>query len=219
MNPKEFINHRKNCPICEYALITNLISSKSSLVEEIDGHFFSYFTFNDKGILKFSSKRYGAFVFNREDLFFQVEFYETEKIGYDKVPFNWIKMFLEYHSHLGLFHFKRECIGCRRYSYESEQFPLNLKECSIPPLAIFKEQIYLTCPLPERNNVRVYVMDSFPFHNETKLYIYEVSSVDELLRSSIISSEIPCTRSDLPLIPFSTPEKMTQKLNDLLIYI
>ena len=216
MNLKEFISHRQYCPICETQLITNFHSNRKQTIKLEEHRFVVFFELDS---LTCSQKPYAmSYSFGLEHFDFQVEFYTSDRSSRFEICHDFlIKRFLELHKNLKTFQFIRECIFCGQYKCSTQLFELNLKTSKCESLTIFSEEFGLVQPISDGH--RIYRLSNNYLESKSDLTLFRGKPADAKIRYPAVRSWQNPTVLRLPLIPFISKEKTTDRLNNLMIFI
>ena len=233
MNLKEFLNYRKNCPLCDGPLTTYLHSKKRQSIRYENGRMVVIF------LLK-STKGKGldykvGYSFGLEDNSFCAEFYDKSLFRYEKeIPLFLVNRFKELNHNLKDLRFYRVCNSCQRYDYISFPFRINLKNNILESWLIRSESFVFIQnyggALDDR--YRVYRVNNwhspdndYNQANGDKKWIALDESwitywITENAASARIDGPIPnlATALQLPLIPFISKEETFSRIKKLITF-
>lgn len=213
MKLQEFIDFRKNCPICDTKLITGFHSRRKQNLKFVNDRLSVTF---DLDSLNKKQKDYKvSYSFGLQDNSFCAEFhYEDGSPFENHSPVFLIERFKELHKNLKAYKFYRGCSFCRKYCYGSKLFHIDLKSSSFYPLEVWAESVVLTQPI--QDGYRVYRMINALTEKNTELVVWNQN--DDYVSTE--SSDVPARydRMDLPLIPFVSKEETLERLKRLIVF-
>jgi hypothetical protein len=224
MNLKEWLNYRKNCPICQAPLTTYLHSSKKQGIKWEDGRMVIVFPLYSLDKKKTSDYKVG-YSFHLTENQFCIEFYTKEGLRIEKdTQFHLINRFKSLNENLKNYKFYRQCNGCKRYQYSSDIFKFNFKTFSLDfeeNFIVSSEYLGLiqTMKTGSKTPFRIYRLDNFYAKIEMGTCLTYWNS---LYPHGILSD---CAVPDnaryviLPLIPFISEEDTLNRIKKLLVFL
>jgi hypothetical protein len=135
MHILDFFDYNKNCPICD-CLLTSDIHFQIQQDIKLE---------NNRTIIIFPLRSVGdinnkiGYSFGLQDDSFSVEFYNSDMEKIEKVSDDLINTGLMLNRHLGPFQFHRQCVNCKRYLYNSNNFKLDILGHKYDPLIVQSE--------------------------------------------------------------------------------
>ena len=194
MKLKDFLNYREICPICGLELKIFFHSKRKQIVRQKDGIFKVFFPLSH---LSFKTKYNACYCINENDNSIYIDFYKEED-PLTQISLEWLKDFKQFNSNLKSYQIYKTCESCIKYSYSSNLFYIDFKNCSIGNLDLFKESFTFN----KNNNFYKLYND---YHKQLSCILYG----DTDFYSGCLN---------IPLIEFSTTEKMIEKINKLIIF-
>lgn len=220
MNLEQFIEYRLACPFCHNDLITAFrpLSGKRCQQRYEEGRLACIYDLNDYDRSMRNKYKIG-YSFGLVDNSFEITFYETGEgiTRMQQVPLFLLKRSVELHANLKTFRFYRECVSfpCRRYTYTTNGFGINLRHGIIPALEIWIEGFGLIhhSSIDERHRIfRLYNV-----HGEGRSLLYVPKNAG-LRGAQVVNRSEHGEVIELPVIPVPSVEGVSQRLNDLLIF-
>lgn len=212
MNLQEFLNYKKECPICSSLLVTAFHSSKRQKHRYEDDRFLVLFDLNS--IKKGQTTYKVGYSFGLKDNSFHIEFYTKDEIRFEnETPLFLIDRFKLLDKNLTRsYKIYKHCGICNRYNYSSNEFVLNYKSCSTGDLSVHKE--YAVMCRDTDNGCKVYKMLNYYSSNETWLnYGKSRSSLD----CDNVSLDFP-GMIKTGIIPFTTHDETIERLKLLITF-
>jgi len=195
MNLKDFLNYREICPTCGAELKTVFHSKRKQIIRQEDGVFKVFFPLSQ---LSFKSTYKACYCINENNNSIYIDFYK-ENTPLTQVSLEWLKTFKQFDFNLKSYQVYKTCEACINYSYSSNLFYIDYKNCSIGSLDIFKEAFTFT----KNNNFYKLYND---YHKQSSYILYG-------------NNEFYSGFLDIPfLLEFSTTEKMVEKISKLIIF-
>jgi hypothetical protein len=226
MNLQQFIQYRQTCPLCDgqLSLGFNTNSRKKHRTKHVDNKL--QFIFKLDPLKRGSKDHEAAYCFDPENSSFSIEFYTREGRYVNLSPLFLMEHFKGLHNNLNAFSFDRNCYSCYCYQYSSGSFQINLKEKYIDNMFIHNEKFGLSYPIERVDNqlgyieeYRVYRITNFYEDNSTYLEIDKSSLEGDANIVAVVNYNSSGTHIKLPLISFTSKEKMINRLNALLLFI
>lgn len=213
MNLGQFIQHRIRCPLCDTELTTGFHSHRKQVLR-YEGTDRLSILFELKGMRSGEPIHKVAYSFNLFDNSFCIEFYSNEGMLIDSVfPIYLINQFRELHKNLRAFKFYRNCSFCRRYSYNSNTFNIDMTSGIMNPLEVWTEQFAFSQVM--ETYIREYTLNNFLTENRSDLIVFRGESLYHNLDSTNSSNSMIL---QLPLIPFISEKKTLDRLNKLVVF-
>src|SRR5260370_42333140 len=200
MNLKEWIDHRKCCPVCEAPLITYLHSQRRQSIRYEDGRvivIFALYGLKNKG-----NHHKVGYSFSLLDNSYCIEFYDKELNKIEEPAPSLIKKFKELNANLGDYKLYRLCESCLRYNYASNYFKIDLKNNQLDPWKVRSEYFGLIQNYGGAKDDRYRVYRLFNFYGsgkEESFLFYWITSDANVARSDYGQPAI-ATSLHLPLI-------------------
>jgi hypothetical protein len=219
VNLKDWLNYRKNCPICASPLTTYLHSQKRQSIRYEEGRVIVVFPMNSLGKGKAADHKVGySFGLEKDD--FCTEFYDKNMFRLEgETPLFLIKRFKELQKNLGSMQFYRQCNSCNRYNYSSTYFDICLKQGLIwTGYKIRSEYFGLIQNYggAQDDKFRIYRLLNY-YHDEmTYLSYFITSNVFDAYPNSPPPNQ--STHLQLPLIPFVSQEETLARLKKLITF-
>jgi hypothetical protein len=219
VNLKDWLNYRKNCPICTSPLTTYLHSKKRQSIRYEEGRVIVVFPLTAKGHTTIDYKV--GYSFDLEEDNFCMEFYDKNLFRLEKeTPTFLIKRFKELDKNQGALKFYRQCNSCNRYNYSSNNFSLFLKERMVMPgYKVRSEYFGLIQNYGGTNDdrFRVYRLLNYYDSGAYSYLDYWVTSNVYDARSDIPMPNIS-THLQLPLIKFVSQEQTLERIRKLITF-
>jgi hypothetical protein len=196
MNLKTFLSYRDRCPICNLKLLTAFHSKRRQIIEEDNNILRIFYSLPS---LSFKIKYKVCYSINIEDNSIYVDFYNKKLLT--KISIELLKDFRNFDNNLKLYRFYKYCDNCETYSYSSNSFAIDYKNCSIGDLKI-NEEIF-----------------SLYHNNKLKYRLY--NNYEKEVSSILYGEFAPNWYTKIlqvPLLKFSTQDKMIEKINKLIVF-
>lgn len=210
MNIKEFLEYKKNCPLCGKNLNTFLISKKRKIEDLNDEWCQVIFKLNS---LKKSQDYYlASLVWNKYSNSFFVDFLRKNGSLLDNcVPVSLLKSFQNYIKNLGGCSIYRACNNCDKYHYHFNDVKINYSNNTISPLSINFEHFELL--QPTEDGYKHFKLNNNYIEGKSELFYtktneYYVPRWDMSFRTPRIKTH---------LIKFSN-EEILDKLNKIILF-
>jgi hypothetical protein len=219
VNLKDWLNYRKNCPICDSLLTTYLHSKKRQSIRYEEGRVIVVFPLTAKGKTTADYKVGFSFGLGADD--FCIEFYDKNHFRLEKdTPTFLIKRFKELHKNQGSLKFYRLCNGCNRYNYTSKSFLLKFDTAAVlPGYEIRSEYFGLIQNYggAKDDRYRVYRLLNYYDDGEGSYLDYWITNnaYDAQSDSSIPSIS---THLQLPLIKFVSQQQTLERIQKLITF-
>ena len=127
-NVKDWFDYRRNCPLCENVLITYLHSDRRQSIRFEDNRLVVIFPLDAIKGKKNQALYKVGYSFSLTDNTFCIEFYDKNNFRIDnEIPNFLSNRFKGLNTNLGFLKFYKECGGCHRYFYSSNNFVLDLQ--------------------------------------------------------------------------------------------
>lgn len=209
---REFINHRHECPLCDFPLTTTFHSKKWQNMKYIDDRMVVMFRMDG---LKKKQKDYKvSYCFGLEDNSWYVDFYtkDEELIGLETQDHLRVR-FKELNKNLKGYRFYKYCSRCGCYMYSSNFFELDFKKALISDLHIVDEHFGMAVEV--ENGFKIYKLINNPKKNQSIIMCSK--------NASDVWARADCNLSDqdmvqVPLIKFSSREEVIDRLKKLLVF-
>jgi len=219
MNLREWVNYRKNCPVCGSPLTTYLHSQKRQSIKYEDNKMVVIFPLTSlKG--KVPNHKVG-YSFSLEDNSFCIEFYDKNFFRYElEIPKFLMKKFKELNNNLGDYKFYRQCNSCQRYNYSSNRFQLDLKSSTIIPIKVRAEYFGLIQNYggAQDNRFRAYRLLNIYESSDAQSYLTYFITNNILDVRDGASSPLLSTHLQLPLIPFISQGGTLKRIQKLILF-
>ncbi len=138
MSFKEFLNHKRFCPICSSKLDIKLSSTRGYKIRYEDN---SYVFSTVMTSINKSGNLHIDIVIDGDTDDFYVNFYDRSlKKMSEYIPISFINSFKEFDKNQKEYLFERKCPNCYQYGYSSHNFNLDFKSAKIN-LVIARENI------------------------------------------------------------------------------
>lgn len=214
MNLLSFMKHRQICPICQSnSMDLKLGISRQAYRYENDN---VIFTRSMRSITRNAAHYDIEYVIDKRTNDFVIDFYVYGKKVERSVSITTLDRFKDLNKNVGKLYLNRECTNCNRYSYSSNYFDFDLKRCNVGDLNIEKEFFGLTKQVGSL--FRIFRM--FNYHTDNQCHISCFMSNSKL--TSCIFSDYnvgQALRFILPVIKFTTENKIIDRLNKLLTFV
>lgn len=214
MNLQEFIDLRKDCPMCGTALITKFNSRKQKCKLE-DNRFISVFVM--KGMSVNDQDYEVGYSFSMEDNSFMVEFYNEWDMR-NHASMYMCNLFKKYHANLSagrpLHRFIRTCGFCFKYEMDSKPIGLDLKTCTFGSIEKDDETFVWSTKTDE--GFKFMLLDNYCDPNPYSEVCTWRSEHDYRVENPIPSGKFIV--KELPQIPFISKEETGNRLRKLLIF-
>lgn len=220
MKLREFLNYRKNCPICNDPLTVAFHSERRQKIRYEDERMLILFPLEK--IKKHHQNYKVGYSLGLDDNSLGVEFYTMDEERYcNNSPMFLITRFKELDQNLGVYKIYKHCHSCNGYTYASDYITLNYKKCSFGELTIHTEFFIVT--KPASNGIKVFKILNYYASKETFLnygivtvkHQYSpfstrpIKGTDELdLDNNIHTS----------LIPFTSHDEVANRLDKLILF-
>lgn len=213
MNLLEFMRRGHICPICKSNSVNmKLDNSKQTYRYENDN---IIFTREMRGVKKGATHYKVAYVINKKTNDFLIDFYVNDKKVDGSISISVLNRFKELDKNVGALHFNRECTNCNRYYYRSNSFKLNFKGCTIGDIKIEEEFFGLAKQVGAQ--FRIFRMSNYYKDNHCKVncFMSKTMFAPYMCAPYNIGEQLQFT---LPVIKFTTENKITNRLNKLLTF-
>jgi len=219
MNLKEFIDYRKNCPLCDTQLKLALHSKKQQSHRYEDNRLLFLFNLN---ALNKKQKHYKVgYSFGLEDGSYYIEFYTYKEKRFDgETPDFLRERFKELDKNLLAYRFLKYCSRCSCYNYSSNNFLL--KNTSIGSLNI--EMEYVGMIQPVGNKYKIYkLLNNYTDGVSSLIYgrhWSEAIARDDSGGTAMIHSPAgyKLEMMQTSIIKFISKEETMRRLNKLIIF-
>jgi hypothetical protein len=230
VNLKEWLNHRKNCPICEHPLTIYLHSQRRQSIKFENDRMIVIFPLTP--IKNHKSVKYKiGYSFSLTTPEYYIEFYDQNLFPLKSVPFSIIKKFKELNKNLGLYGFLKMCNQCQRYVCQSSSFVFSQNgtlEINNPPFGIVSEYFGFLQTYGGAQDNRHYVYRLFniygqfpssPNSNGSSFLDYWITNdISDAQHDVIIPPDDRKNHLQLPLIPFVNHDDTLQRIKKLIIF-
>lgn len=209
MKLREFLNYRKECPVCQTSLITSFHSQKKQKSRYEDDRYLVLFDLNP---LKSGSAKYKVgYSFGLDDNSLYVEFYTQQETRYqNETPFHLINKFKELDANLKTYKIYKHCTKCQRYSYSTDHFKLDYKACSIGEVSVNSEHIIMVQPI--NDGFKIYKLLNYYNSKETWLS-YGKSKTDYDLTTLDLPNVLQTST-----IAFTSHDETMNRISKLIIF-
>lgn len=219
MKLQEFLDYKKDCPMCGYPLKT-IFHSRRQQSQSIENNKLMFF-FKLSNIKRNSTEYKVAYSFDTTDNSLSIEFYNKEGVKFENESPEFLRIrFWELDKNLKGYRFYKECNNsiCRRYMYESNHFTINYKAGTIDELKIVSEFVGLS--QPTEDGYKIMRMFNNHLTNQTNLVITKASEEIWAGINYSINNNFGGGYMELntPLIKFSSKEETTDRISKLLVF-
>jgi len=205
VNLKNFLNYKEKCPICKSNLTIVFHSQRKQILYQEDGIFKVFFPLSH---LSFKTKYKACYCINEEDNSIYIDFYNNKKI-LTEIPVEYLKSFRLFDKNLKDYQVYKCCKSCVGYSYISNHFLIDYINSSIGDLEINNE-IFTFSHFTE-NNSYFYKIFNYPIKNLSYVFYGKCKNSSEELYQYSDTLQIP-------LLNFSSKEKIIERINKLIIF-
>ena len=212
MNLQEFIDLRRDCPMCGTSLVTKF-SSRKQKVRMIDDRFVSVFVM--KGMRSCEPDYEVGYSFSMEYNSFMVEFYNEWDMR-NQASTYMCKLFRDYHANLrtGSHRFIRTCGFCFKYEMDSKPIDLDLKTCAFN--SIEKDDETFVWSIPADEGYKFILLDNYCDPNPYSEICTWRSEQDYRVEWPIPGRNFIV--KELSQIPFISKEETGERIQKLLIF-
>lgn len=220
MSLKEFLEFRKECPICNNPNLSTYFTSKKNQEHLLDSDCYTI----KMPLLDLSHQRQGdiCYSFSLNDDTFWIDFCDKQGNEMrDHCPNSFLKRFIKLSSNMRIQYFYKLCDSCKRYNYISSSFVFDLK--SGTTTAKFKEAIeidteYLGLFQKRENDYKLFrIINYFDKCKSSVEYGFD-DKLDSLSTDSAIPNEPNFYTLEMPMISFTSEEKMIDRLSKLIVF-
>lgn len=219
MSLKKFLEYRNDCPVCAAPNLSTFFVSKKK-----QEHIIGEDTYTVKTPLYSSNHRRHydvGYVFNLHDDTFWIDFYSKYDVKIEEaVPKFLTKKFRDYDDNIKFYKFYKVCLNCKKYNYISNSFSLNLKDSRIFPfLEVFSEYFGLSQKMEEGYKL-IRVLNCYPTNKTCINFCYGVTT-DRLKIGNnqyFSLSDLSFNTLTIPLLNFSSEDKMIERINKLVVF-
>lgn len=231
MNLQEWLNSRKNCPLCEAPLTTYLHSTKKQSIKWESGRMVVVFPLHRKGQIGGYDYKVG-YSFDLTNNNFSIEFYDKDGLRIEKaIAPHLMDKFKALDKNLKTYRFYRKCNGCQKYHYSSGVFRLDLKTATLrfrDGLFVSSEYFGLIQAMERGSKTpyRIYrvlnIYDPGPDITKqhtnygTHLTYWNAATPNGVLSDQTIPNE--AAYLNLPLIPFVSSDDTLERIKKLLVF-
>lgn len=222
MKLREFFAYKNECPMCSGTLVTSFHSKRKQKYKYEDNRFVVEFELKS---LNRKQKDYKAgYSLGLDDNSFYAEFYNDKDIRFENETQQFlIDRFKELNKNLQTFRFYKSCPKCERYSYNSNEFLIDYKGCTIGELSLDVEASVMV--QPTTSGYKIYKMVNYLRTKDTWLN-YGKISLNEAIRYSSTKDLTLFKLSNIdlpnfiqtPIIPFTTHDETMNRISKLLIF-
>jgi hypothetical protein len=218
MNLQEFINYRKDCPLCDSQLKLAFHSKRRQTHRYEDNRLL--FVFDLNGLTNKQKNYKVGYSFGLEDNSYYIEFYSKNDQRFDNETPDFLRArFKEFNKNLLIYHYFKYCPRCRCYNYSSNSFNMMTTiydKHNIGSLNVETEYIGMTKPAlfggykiyklhnnyTDNKSILMFGKHTNEFAAESD-YIYNISQKLDMIETSIIKftskDETMCRLSKLIL--------------------
>lgn len=214
---QEFINLRKNCPMCDAGLITKFDAGRKSKHRLENDRLISVLVM--RGMRSCEPDYEVGYSFGLNDNSLAIEFYNEWDMRNHASTYM-CDLFKKFHSNMkGIrWHFTRTCGFCFKYEISTKPIEIDLKTATFTPLEVEDETFVWAFPTEDGQH-RYILLDNHRNDANTE-------NISELCwwRSDAdyrVEWPVPPNYSikrDLPLIPFISEEETGRRVSNLLIF-
>jgi hypothetical protein len=224
MNLQQFINYRKDCPICDKQLKLAFHSKKQQSYRYEDGRLI--FLFDLRALKKGQTHYKVGYSFGLEDNSYYIEFYTSKDKRFDDEAPDFLRArFKELDKNLLAYRFFKYCPGCSCYNYFSNNFLL--KKTLTVQLGVETEYIGMHQPID--NRYKIYKLlnnytDGVSFLIYGKHWSEDMARDDsDMLGNNPNPTNLNINGSKLeliqtPLIKFVSKQETMARLNKLILF-
>ena len=222
MNLRDFLNHKIDCPICNKILTISFHSKRKQKFRYEDGRFMVLFELNS---ITRGKKTYKVgYSIGLDDNSFYADFFTMDEVKFQNdTQLYLINRFKELNKNLKTYKFYKSCTNCERYTYSSNEFIIDYKNCTIGDLTIDTESFSMIKPLT--SSFKIYKMVNFLNSKQTWLSYGEIS-LDEAIRlegtkdiSKFRLSNVDVKQFiKINIINFTTHDETMKKISNLLVF-
>lgn len=219
MSLKEFLEFRKECPICDNPNLSVYFTSKKN-----QEHFLENTSYTVKiPLLDLSHQRVGdvCYSFALDSNAFWIDFCDKQGNKMDNFcPTSFSKKFLKLNKNMVLQYFYKICSSCKRYNYISRSFQFDLKSGTLNGL-VGSDTEYFGLIQKQENDYKLFrIINYLGTQRSTIEYGFD-NKINSLYADSEIDNswdEPVFYTLEMPLINFTSEEKMIERLNKLIIF-
>lgn len=211
MNLQEFIDLRRDCPMCGTALITKF-SSRKQKVKLIDDRFVAVFIM--KGMRSCEPDYEVGYSFGIQDDSLAIEFYNEWDMRNHASKYM-CDLFKKFHANQNVGHrFIRTCGFCYKYEMDSKPVKLDLKAATFS--SIEKDDETFVWSTKTEEGYKFMLLDNYCDPNPYSEVCTWRSENDYRVEYAIPGGKYIV--KDLPQIPFLSKEETGERLKKLLIF-
>lgn len=211
MNLKEFLSHKKNCPICDSELELLFHSKRKQKIIQTNDTLEVIFSVNNFNKLNKVTYKVG-YVFDINNNSFHIDFYSQNDIKYDcGISKNILNQFKELNSNLKFYKFYKHCKKCKQYLYSSNVFPIDLKN---PIIDIRLDTEFFGIYEKIENGYNVFRLLNFIQEKNSQLF-YGNYKDNLYAKYDEHNYKYDANFLKLPLIKFNSSNQIKEKLNNI----
>lgn len=207
MNVQEFIDHRTSCPICGNTTLNLSFNTLKRQVLHRDAE--RLLVIFDLNSTKKGQKNYKAgFSIDKITNEFYVDFYDYSTIDetyVDASPVFLLNRFKNHNQNMNEYKFYKTCLICNCYNYQSQYFKMDLQSRFIENLEIEHEVFSFKHDYCDKKY-------SITLRNES----LKESSFNICMLPTVTGKEF--IKFNMPLINFTTPQEVGDRLIKLLVF-
>lgn len=217
MNLREFINFRKDCPMCGTGLVTKFDAGRKSKSKLENDRFIAVLVM--RGMRSCEPDYEVGYSFGMNDNSLAIEFYNEWDMRNHASTYM-CKLFKQFHNNMkGIrWTFTRTCTFCNKYEISTKPIEMDLKKATITSLEVRDETFVWAFPAEEGQHKYV-LLENHRNDCDTE-FISELcwwrSDSDYRVEHPVPHSY--SIKKDLPLIPFISKEETGKRVNNLLIF-
>lgn len=219
MSLKEFLEFRKECPICNNPNLSVYFTSKKN-----QEHFLENASYTVKiPLLDLNHQRAGnvCYSFALDSNAFWIDFCDKHGNKMDNsCHISFLKKFLKLNKNMMLQRFYKICGSCKRYNYISSYFQFDLKSGTLNGLE-GNDTEYFGLIQKRENDYKLFrIINYFDTQRSTIEYgfDYKINSLYADSESDNSWDEPVFYALEMPLINFTSEERIIERLNKLIIF-
>jgi hypothetical protein len=212
MKLREFLDYKKECPICQNPLNIAFHSNRRQKIRFEDNRMLILFPLD--GLTKKQKHYKVGYSFGFDDNSLRIEFFTHDEIRYEDVsPRFLMDRFKSLDENLAGYKIYKHCNSCERYNYATNPLNFDYKNCSIGELSVHTEQCWLIKPAM-LGGYKVYSMVTYYKSKETFINYGKVKSLRE---NKYITDELT-NHLHTGLIPFTSHDETLKRLEKLILF-
>lgn len=208
MNLREFLEYRKQCPLCDSKLDAVYLFNRTRFVSNIDGEV--QVTIKLDPLSRMQKTYNVTYCLGLDSNLFKVEFSNKDSVRYqDKIDIFLHERLKDLNKNMKGYSFLQVCNDCRNYHYVSSKFNLESTMSTYPSIDIHYEQFTLIQSL-SGSKAKIFRLTNY--ESQSELMIREEYHVFGETNTAKFETLM------LPLIPFVSKEQTLERLKNLLIF-